>query len=56
MAAFLEERIGFADIPRMVATALERTPAEPADALEAVLDADRRGREAVETALAGVRG
>ena len=56
VAAFLEERIGFADIPRMVSLALDRIPVAPADSLDAVLDADRRGREAVESALAGVSG
>ncbi len=44
VAAFLDERIGFMDIPRTVARTLEALPAEPAASLETVLAADRRAR------------
>lgn len=44
VAAFLAERIGFMDIPRAVAAALDALPAEPATSLEAVLEADARAR------------
>ena len=45
MAAFLDERIGFTDIPMVVESALEDyAPREP-DTLEAVAAADRSARE-----------
>jgi 1-deoxy-D-xylulose-5-phosphate reductoisomerase len=46
VAAFLDDRIGFMDIPRVVSTALERVPAAPADSLDAVMAADHRARDA----------
>ena len=46
VALFLEGRLGFMDIPRSVARALEDVPATPADTLDAVLEADARAREA----------
>ncbi|MGD9694925.1 MAG: 1-deoxy-D-xylulose-5-phosphate reductoisomerase [Thermoleophilia bacterium] len=46
VAGFLEGRIGFPDIARVVAASLEAVPAEPADALGTVLGADARAREA----------
>ena len=54
VGAFLDGRIGFMDIPRLVAGALDSVPATPADALDLVLDADARARAAVTAALAGV--
>lgn len=44
---FLEDRIGFMDIPRLVGETLERVPARAASGLEDVLEADRAAREAV---------
>ncbi len=44
VAAFLDRRIGFMDIPRAVTAALEALPREPAESLEAVLGADERAR------------
>ncbi len=54
VAAFLAERVGFMDIPRVVAAALAAVPSEPADTLDAVLDADARARAAASDAVAGV--
>jgi 1-deoxy-D-xylulose-5-phosphate reductoisomerase len=54
VAAFLDGRIGFMDIPRVVRAALEAVPAERADTLEGVLDADARSREAARAAIEGV--
>jgi 1-deoxy-D-xylulose-5-phosphate reductoisomerase len=51
VAAFLEGRIGFADIPALVEDALARVPAGPADALEAVMAADLRARAAAGAAI-----
>ena len=48
VAAFLAGRIGFMDIPRVVSSALEAVPAEPAADLDAVLGADARAREAAQ--------
>ncbi len=56
VAAFLDGRIGFLDIPALVADALERVPDGPGDELEAVLAADRAARASVQEALAGVAG
>ena len=52
--AFLEDRVGFMDIPRIVAGALEAVPATPADALEQVVEADRRARAAAGAAIVAV--
>ena len=49
--AFLAGRIGFLDIASVVEDALAAVPAQPADTLDAVLDADRRAREAAGAAL-----
>ena len=54
VAAFLDERIRFTDIARLVARALDECPASAADSLEAVVDADAAARQAVTSALAGV--
>ncbi len=53
VAAFLEGRIGFLDIAAAVARALQAVPVTAADSLDAVREADARGREAARAA--GVR-
>ncbi len=53
VAAFLECRIGFLDIAAAVARALQVVPITAADSLDAVREADARGRAAVRAA--GVR-
>ena len=47
VALFLEDRISFLDIPRLVERALERIPSQKAPGLDAILDADRAARQAV---------
>ncbi len=47
VAAFLAGRIGFMDIPRAVAHALDVVDAGPADSLDAVMAADSAARKAV---------
>ena len=42
--AFLQRRIRFTDIGRMIAEVLEATPPSPVDTLDAVFEADRRAR------------
>ena len=44
---FLEDKIGFLDIPRLVERALERVPALECPGLDDILDADRAARGAV---------
>ena len=44
---FLEDRIGFHDIPRLVSMARETIPVIHSPALEDILAADRAGRECV---------
>ncbi|MGI9539963.1 MAG: 1-deoxy-D-xylulose-5-phosphate reductoisomerase [Miltoncostaeaceae bacterium] len=46
--SFLEGRIGFLEIARVVESALEIVPARPADDLDVVIDADARARAAAE--------
>ena len=48
---FLEEKISFLDIARLVEGALERVASNPADTLEDVLEADRAARQAVRDLL-----
>ena len=48
---FLEEKISFLDIARLVEDALERVASKPADTLEDVLEADREARQAVRDLL-----
>jgi 1-deoxy-D-xylulose-5-phosphate reductoisomerase len=43
--AFLQERIGFLDIPRVVGMTLDRIPVGPLNALEDVYEVDRQARE-----------
>jgi 1-deoxy-D-xylulose-5-phosphate reductoisomerase len=47
VGAFLQGRIGFMDIARAVAHALEVVPVGPADSLDAVMQADLAARDAV---------
>ena len=48
---FLEEKISFLDIARLVEGALERVASKPTDTLEDVLEADRAARQAVRDLL-----
>ena len=48
---FLEEKISFLDIARLVEGALERVASKPADTLEDVLEADRAARQAIRDLL-----
>lgn len=48
---FLEEKLSFLDIARLVEGALERVASKPADTLEDVLEADRAARQAVRDLL-----
>ena len=45
VALFLEDKIGFLDIPRLVERALERVPVVDAPVLEDIFEADRAARE-----------
>jgi 1-deoxy-D-xylulose-5-phosphate reductoisomerase len=54
VAAFLDERIGFLDIARVVERALETVPGGPADSLDAVLEADARARASASADVVGV--
>ncbi|HLG13740.1 MAG TPA: 1-deoxy-D-xylulose-5-phosphate reductoisomerase [Blastocatellia bacterium] len=45
VAAFLGERIGFMEIPRVIAETMESHDTQPCSGIEAVLEADRRARE-----------
>lgn len=51
VALFLEDKIGFLDIARLVERALERVPVAGAPGLEDIFEADRAAREAVEQAV-----
>jgi 1-deoxy-D-xylulose-5-phosphate reductoisomerase len=53
VAAFLEGRLGFLGIPRVIEAVLERHANRPAHALAAVLEADRWAREVADKMLAG---
>jgi len=52
VAAFLEGRLGFLGIPRLIEAVLERHQNRPAQALAAVLEADAWARDLAETMLA----
>ena len=45
VSAFLQGRIGFLTIPKLVANALSTLPTQPADTLEVLLCADQRARQ-----------
>ena len=47
VALFLEDKISFLDIPRLVEGALERVPMADAPGLEEILEADQAARQAV---------
>ena len=47
MGAFLEERIGFQDIPALVEAALSEVPQVTNPALSEILEADRLARASV---------
>ena len=51
VALFLEDKIGFSDIPRLVERALEQVPVVDAPVLEDIFEADRAAREAVYEAV-----
>jgi len=53
VAAFLEGRLGFLGIPRLIEEVLGRHRNRPADGLPTVLEADRWARELAESMLAG---
>ncbi len=48
---FLEDKIGFLDIPRLVEAALNRVPALDSPGLDEILEADRAAREAVDQSV-----
>jgi len=56
VAAFLEGRLHYTAIPRVIEHALGRTPAGPADTLDTVLDADRAARRSAADCVAGLVG
>lgn len=47
VALFLEDRISFLDIPRLVECALEQVPSRRSPGLDEILEADRAARQAV---------
>ncbi len=51
VAAFLEGRAGFLDIPRIIAATLEAVPGRTANSLSVILDDDRRAREYAQNRL-----
>ncbi|SFN22419.1 1-deoxy-D-xylulose 5-phosphate reductoisomerase [Formivibrio citricus] len=51
VAAFLERRIGFTAIPRLIEMAVERAVGMPSSSLEELLEADSLARELVEVRL-----
>ena len=48
VAAFLSERIGFTDIPRIVERCMDADPCEAADSIDAILEKERLTRERAE--------
>jgi 1-deoxy-D-xylulose-5-phosphate reductoisomerase len=53
VASFLDRRIRFMDIPRVIATTMEAHATESCSSIEAVLDADRWAREQAEAIVTG---
>jgi 1-deoxy-D-xylulose-5-phosphate reductoisomerase len=53
VAAFLQGRIGFMDVPRVVRDALDRVPPGDGATLDSVLDADARARETARRSIEG---
>jgi 1-deoxy-D-xylulose-5-phosphate reductoisomerase len=56
VAAFLDGKLRYTAIPEVIAHALERVRATPADALEAVLEADRAARSAAAEGVTRLMG
>ncbi len=54
VAAFLDERIGFLDIPRVVETVMDCQPVRPVDSLDTALVADREARRWAEQTVASL--
>lgn len=54
VSAFLQGRIGFLSIPDLVAATLDAMPPQPADSLDALLEADARARAACTTRIAAL--
>ena len=52
VSAFLQGRIGFLSIPDTVAATLDAMPVQPADSLDALLDADARARAVAQSRIA----
>lgn len=46
VSAFLQQRIGFMDIPRLIESVLEAASIQPADTLDSVIAADQAARDA----------
>ena len=46
VSAFLQQKIGFMDIPRMIESVLEAASIQPADTLDSVIAADQAARDA----------
>jgi 1-deoxy-D-xylulose-5-phosphate reductoisomerase len=56
VAAFLDGKLRFTAIPRVIEHALRAAPATAADSLETVLDADRRARASARDGVAALMG
>ena len=56
VSAFLQGRIGFLSIPDTVAATLDAMPAQPADSLEALLEADARARATARARIDSLAG
>jgi 1-deoxy-D-xylulose-5-phosphate reductoisomerase len=56
VAAFLEGKLGYTAIPRVIEQALARAPALQADVLATVLEADRGARRTASDLVAGPLG
>ena len=54
VALFLEEKIGFYDIPRLVEAALAQAPGTKDPDLEAILAVDAAARQSVAVAARGI--
>jgi 1-deoxy-D-xylulose-5-phosphate reductoisomerase len=52
VAAFLEGRTGFTDIPRIIEKTMDSLAGQAADSLEVLLEADAQARETAERLLA----
>jgi 1-deoxy-D-xylulose-5-phosphate reductoisomerase len=52
VASFLQERIAFMDIPKVIGNTLEAVESRPADSLDTILEADHLARKVAENILA----